>query len=919
MTPQLIILKIQSLLGGHSGLSTMDKRALAMEYFRLCSQTQSALEHCVALIKSGRDYAALQFAESGKLLDSINVLTFAELPAWRDFCSINDFPCVPSFDDNLVGLVSSLYSKGITQAHPLYRDYRRAMRLHKFSEALSVIRTITRINSYDAEAREEYTRLRTLVGDIQLAELSRAIAKGDAEKVANLCAELEPESELFADNPIWTEALAYNAKFIEKLNALSCSKICEQLKQIDIEKDWEKAIELISEFNMKKSESTPEGDIEFVDSILEKTAKFQKEKLNAERAGRAKNLLLEELEKGVGSRKQRIKKLTALLSDARDLLDENSIKRVEKKISSLKTASKIAFISAWGTSIAVIAFILLGVWFVYSQNQQRKLMLAAEAELARMEALESVDMLEKGLANFERTFSIGDVATVSRYQALKETYAQIKASLANSDKKLKEFESVKWDSIPNSQFIQNRIALQDFKRAMDMKPRRETMKFDERISKVLNSCNRAMDSRKAEYDRNFRALIDSYGETVKKYASSAVENSTLKKQAASIKQNIEKMISAATGDFKPSEAVLVGYEDLSVLHSQSVKKFEQKKALDSAIASARTPQAYSKALSDMKSSSAFSAAQVGQISKILISIDKFYPEFFAQFGSPKLADFSNDFDLSKGVLEQNPMFFNIYKYLRANKGVVYTSGKVTERTQKWDSGSEILQEANQIGLGGRISKTVYRLNMIKGRQSRGEILSNGILSAESELATQAQKIASEKSLLEAEDFVKNASVNHVFKSLLERAIFRKMADNPFTSGLAYSPSALARMELVEKVTKPLFDYSWIFENPARKNLIKNELYSDVNSLKLSFVEEANLNSKAIKIAKENKPFLVGRVDASGKKILFAKPKGTLWSIKAATDKYTKITNADSLAPYAPIYSETLSIEDIRTKAKIQKR
>ena len=91
MTPQLIILKIQSLLGGHSGLSTMDKRALAMEYFRLCSQTQSALEHCVALIKSGRDYAALQFAESGKLLDSINVLTFAELPAWRDFCSINDF------------------------------------------------------------------------------------------------------------------------------------------------------------------------------------------------------------------------------------------------------------------------------------------------------------------------------------------------------------------------------------------------------------------------------------------------------------------------------------------------------------------------------------------------------------------------------------------------------------------------------------------------------------------------------------------------------------------------------------------------------------------------------------------------------------------------------------------------------------
>ena len=48
------------------------------------------------------------------------------------------------------------------------------------------------------------------------------------------------------------------------------------------------------------------------------------------------------------------------------------------------------------------------------------LLLAAEAELARMEALESVDMLEKGLANFERTFPVEDVATVSRFQALKE-------------------------------------------------------------------------------------------------------------------------------------------------------------------------------------------------------------------------------------------------------------------------------------------------------------------------------------------------------------------------------------------------------------------------------------------------------------------------------------------------------------------
>ena len=68
MTPQLLIVKIQALLGGRLEVSPVQKRALAMEYYKMCSDAESQLEHCIALIKAGREYPALQFAESSSCL-----------------------------------------------------------------------------------------------------------------------------------------------------------------------------------------------------------------------------------------------------------------------------------------------------------------------------------------------------------------------------------------------------------------------------------------------------------------------------------------------------------------------------------------------------------------------------------------------------------------------------------------------------------------------------------------------------------------------------------------------------------------------------------------------------------------------------------------------------------------------------------
>ena len=45
MTPQFLIVKIQSLLGGRAEASEMQKRSVAMEYYKLCSQAEAQLEH----------------------------------------------------------------------------------------------------------------------------------------------------------------------------------------------------------------------------------------------------------------------------------------------------------------------------------------------------------------------------------------------------------------------------------------------------------------------------------------------------------------------------------------------------------------------------------------------------------------------------------------------------------------------------------------------------------------------------------------------------------------------------------------------------------------------------------------------------------------------------------------------------------
>lgn len=142
------------------GTPDLEARSLANEYSNLCLRVRERLEQCHTLIRAGNDHAALQVAESEpNLLTICAHLSFSDAEQWNNFCRERGLPAGFLFDDQQILAVEGLYGKSIGENHPLYRDYRQAMRQRDEDRALTILRSIVRLNPDDPTARSELTRL----------------------------------------------------------------------------------------------------------------------------------------------------------------------------------------------------------------------------------------------------------------------------------------------------------------------------------------------------------------------------------------------------------------------------------------------------------------------------------------------------------------------------------------------------------------------------------------------------------------------------------------------------------------------------------------------------------------------------------------------------------------------------------------
>ncbi len=192
------------------GTPDLEARSLAGEYAALCQRARERLEQCATLVRSGNEHAAFQAAESDPdLLGLCALLSFVESERWHALCRERGLPAGFPLDGQHVLAVEGLYGREIGESHPLYRDYRDAIRRREEDRALSVLRSIVRINPDDPNARSELARLSAKFLRESLGKVATFFEKSREEEAVELMNRMERfGANDLADESRWDDALA---------------------------------------------------------------------------------------------------------------------------------------------------------------------------------------------------------------------------------------------------------------------------------------------------------------------------------------------------------------------------------------------------------------------------------------------------------------------------------------------------------------------------------------------------------------------------------------------------------------------------------------------------------------------------------------------------------------------------------------
>lgn len=234
--------RLQSRIRVQLSLSTPDleARALATEMAELGKRASERLVQCATLARLGNDQAALQSAEAEpSLLDLCAWLSFEESNAWRQLCINHGLPTAPPLDDTQLLSVEQLYGKPIDENHPLYRDYRQAIRERDDSRALYVLRSITTVNPTDTNAQTELNRLRSKFMRDALKSVTESFSNNSTEIAVQLMSRMEQvgAAQLKGD-PEWEEALRLRALWIQSQSRSRISGHAQRANLAYNAKDW---------------------------------------------------------------------------------------------------------------------------------------------------------------------------------------------------------------------------------------------------------------------------------------------------------------------------------------------------------------------------------------------------------------------------------------------------------------------------------------------------------------------------------------------------------------------------------------------------------------------------------------------------------------------------------------------------------
>jgi hypothetical protein len=223
------------------GTPDLEARSLAGEYAALCLRARERLEQCATLVRGGNEHAAFQAAEAEPdLLGLCALLSFAESDRWHALCRERGLPAGFPLDGQHVLAIESLYGRVIGESHPLYRDYRDAIRRRDEDRALAVLRSIVRINPDDPNAQSELARLSAKFLRESLGRVGALFAEGRAAEAAELMQRMERfgANELSGE-PRWDDARARRATWLRANAADQAAKLVAEATEARAGGHWE--------------------------------------------------------------------------------------------------------------------------------------------------------------------------------------------------------------------------------------------------------------------------------------------------------------------------------------------------------------------------------------------------------------------------------------------------------------------------------------------------------------------------------------------------------------------------------------------------------------------------------------------------------------------------------------------------------
>ncbi|MBG30420.1 MAG: hypothetical protein CMI31_10530 [Opitutae bacterium] len=285
--------------------------SLAKEYARYRTIIDQRLDQCVALIRSGNKYTALELAEeSPNVLDLMERLSFGGDAKWKELCEEKSIYLGPNFTDDHVDMLEGLYGEKISEDHPVFREYRTAMRSRDEQRTFKILKTILRMNPDHEAAKRHFGQLSVKILEQRLDHLDLLIREGRKDELLDIMDEVEstdwvipPEKSTKAT--LWENALAVRQTYRRADSKLRCEQILVDLGQLRDAEEWKEALSLIGEFYELSQEYDLESEHAADDiNAYNEFREWAEERMEEDRDARALQALVSRFKNRITEMKQ---------------------------------------------------------------------------------------------------------------------------------------------------------------------------------------------------------------------------------------------------------------------------------------------------------------------------------------------------------------------------------------------------------------------------------------------------------------------------------------------------------------------------------------------------------------------------------------------------------------------------------------